>query len=186
MSDGPHRSLPMRPKWKRVAESADNPAFEAAEVRNALIPALEEDFRKEVSEEFLHGLHHVCSEHETLLFKNHALPMLESLRDEAGSGMGRVVLEYALQAATIGNIGADIANKAIERALTDRAARCSRQVEEHYCRESTEPRANRVRGRIEQAIGNADIRGMAQRVSASRKTPATIAKRSGLEDGVKL
>jgi len=28
MSDGPHRSLEMRKGWKRVAESADNRAFE--------------------------------------------------------------------------------------------------------------------------------------------------------------
>ncbi len=32
MSDGPHRSLPMRPGWKRVAERAYNPNFDPVQI----------------------------------------------------------------------------------------------------------------------------------------------------------
>ena len=48
MSDGPHRSLPLRPGWKRTAERADTPAYEATEVTRAASRALEDDWRAEV------------------------------------------------------------------------------------------------------------------------------------------
>jgi len=35
----------MRKGWKRVAESADNQAFGTDEIRDAILPALEEDCR---------------------------------------------------------------------------------------------------------------------------------------------
>jgi hypothetical protein len=73
-------------------------------------------------------------------------------------------------------------------ALTDRAGRCARQVEEHYYRESTRTRAGRVRERIEQGIGAADIGGLVRRLLKSETRTVTVepTKRKGLDDGVKL
>lgn len=48
MSDGPHRSLPMRRAWKKVAERAANPACAPEEIGNALIPALAQDWNDDV------------------------------------------------------------------------------------------------------------------------------------------
>ena len=91
MSDGPHRSLPMRKGWKRVAQSADNPAFGTDEIRDAILPALEEDCRGEISPEFLSGLRSVCADQEASLFKNDAGPSREGLRNAAGAGLARAV-----------------------------------------------------------------------------------------------
>src|SRR5713101_9857445 len=99
MSDGPHRSLPMRKGWKRVAESADNDAFGTDEIRDAILPALEEDCRGEISPEFFGSLRRVCADQEASLFENDVTPSLEALRSAAGAGLGRVVLNYALQQA---------------------------------------------------------------------------------------
>ena len=188
MSDGPHRSLPMRRGWKRVAESADNKAFSAAEVRDAIVPALEKDCRGEISREFVEGLRTVCADREALLFKNDMAPSLEALRNAAGAGLARVVLNYALQHAAHGHSAKDIPEKALTEALMDRAARGMWQVEEHYCRRSTTPRANKVRERIEQAIGGANIGSLASKIlDSDAKAPATQApKREGLDDGVAL
>jgi hypothetical protein len=188
MSDGPHRSLPMRRGWKRVAEWADNQAFESEQVCHAIIPALEEDWRGEVGEEFIGGLRRACVDQESLLFKRDALPALEALRDIAGSGIGRVALDYAIRAAATGSTGLDIAESAMKDALKDRAARCLRQVEEHYCRESSMTRGNTVRGRIERAINSADIGGAARRLFSpeTKNAAAQSLKREGLDDGVKL
>jgi hypothetical protein len=49
MSDGPHRSLPMRRGWKRVAERGDKRAYASEEVSEAIIVALEQDCRQEMS-----------------------------------------------------------------------------------------------------------------------------------------
>jgi GNAT superfamily N-acetyltransferase len=187
MSDGPHKSLPMRRRWKRLAEYADNQNFERDQVREAVLPALERDCRGEVSEDFLVALCDACDDRQNSLFRNdtHAL---EALRSSAGTGLGRVVLDYALQAATRGDAGAEIAEKAMTAALKDRAARGARQVEEHYYRKSTQGRASRVRERIEQGIRAADIGGLARRLLKSESGRATTepAKRQGLDDGVKL
>jgi hypothetical protein len=176
----------MRKGWKRVAESADNQAFGTDEIRDAILPALEEDCRGEISPEFFGSLRRVCADQETLLFKTDVAPSLEALRNAAGAGLARAVLNYALQQAARGNSAKDIPESALKDALMDRAARGARQVEEHYCRESTTPRANRVRARIEQAIGSADIEDVARRILDPSNSETQAPKRKGLDDGVKL
>ena len=188
MSDGPHRSLPMRPAWKKVAECADNRAFEADEIRGAIIPALEQDCRREISPEFLSRIRRICRDQAESLFKGDVQPSLEGLRAAAGSGMERTVLNHAIQAAAKGTTGEGITEKAMTDALTDRAARGARQVEEHYLRKSTLPRAHKVRGRIEEGINGADITSIARRVlnGDGKKPSAKPSKRRGLDEGVKL
>src|SRR5690242_21896062 len=102
MSDGPHRSLPMPKGWKRVAESADNRAFSAAEVREAIVPALEEDCLAEISFKFVQGLREIRAKDGESLFNSDAVTLLEGLRSTAGPGLGRVVLEYAFKHAVNG------------------------------------------------------------------------------------
>src|ERR1700687_206779 len=186
MSDGPHRSLPMRKGWKRVAQSADNDAFGTDEIRDAILPALEEDCRGEISPEFFSSLRRVCADQEASLFKNDVAPSLEGLRNAAGAGLARAVLHYALQHAANGNSAKDIPESSLKDALMDRAARGARQVEEHYCRESTTPRANRVRDRIALPIGTLDVHGGVRRIlDPESKSEAQAPRRKGLDDGVK-
>ena len=49
MSDGPHKSLPMRAGWKKFAERADKAAYDPEQVADLAIPALEGDWREEVA-----------------------------------------------------------------------------------------------------------------------------------------
>jgi hypothetical protein len=178
----------MRPAWKRVAECADNRAFEPDEIRGAIIPALEQDCRREISPEFLTRLRRICRDQVESLFKGDIQPSLVELKGTAGSGMERTVLNHAIQAAAKGTTGERIAEKAMTQALTDRAARGARQVEEHYLRKSTLPRAHNVRGRIEEGINGADMNSIARRVlnGKGEKSAAKPSKRQGLDDGVKL
>jgi hypothetical protein len=188
MSDGPHRSLPMRRSWKRVAECADNQVFEREEVGNAIIRALEQDCKEEVNPEFMSNLWRVCSDQEGYLFKDDVRPQLEALRGTAGCGIGRVVLDLAIETCASGTTGLGFRLKTMTDALTDRMARCARQVEEHYCRKSTEPRANSVRERIEQATDRAAIEGLARQIlklEPGRPDHPPL-KREGLDDGVRL
>jgi hypothetical protein len=170
-----------------LAEYADNQNFECDQVREAVLPALERDCRGEVSQVFVDALCRACDDRQDSLFRNDTR-VLEALRLSAGAGLGRAVLDYAIQAATRGDAGAEIAEKAMTAALKDRATRGARQVEEHYYRKSTQRRASRVRERIEQGIHAADIGGLARRLlkSESGTTATEAAKRQGLDDGVKL
>jgi hypothetical protein len=189
MSDGPHRSLPMRRGWKRVAEWADNPAFEVGEVSNAIVPALDQDCKGEMSQEFLSRLCAVYHREETSLFKNNVAPELESLRHIAGPGIGHVVLELAIQMSTDAASEHDIPLKVITDALADRAARCARQVEEHYCRESSRGRAHKVRQGIEQAINTTGFDGLARqilKIESSGSSGRMSQRHDGIDDGVRF
>ena len=183
MSDGPHRSLPMRAAWKRVAEYADNPNFTPSEVNAALLPALAEDCRIELSPAFLDAFRSVYG----TLFNHDIDSQLESLRSVAGIGLGRTVLDYAAQLAANGETGKDAPEKALACALKDRGVRGARQVEECYCRVTGEPRALNVRNRIEQALSSG-IDGLARQVLKidPRSTGRIPPKRQDVDDGVKL
>ena len=87
ISDGPHRSLPMRAGWKRVAECGDNHAYAPEEIRNAIIPALEQDCRAEITPQFVDALYKMFREQEISLFKDQLGPQLEVLRRIAGPGL---------------------------------------------------------------------------------------------------
>ncbi len=185
MSDGPHKSLPMRPGWKRVAECGDNRAFAPEQVSQTIIPALEQDCRGEMTPQFIDSLGGLYRS----LFKDQLVPELEALRPAAGCGIGRIVLDNAIQLAASGETGVDAPVKAVTNALTDRAARGARQVEEHYFRKSNEPRAHGVRARIEQAIGDsgAAIAGLSRKIlKVDSGPPARPIKQQGLDDGVKF
>ena len=72
--------------------------------------------------------------------------------------------------------------EAAGKALTDRAARGARQVEEYYCRESTLHRAAHVRERIESGVTQSDIGRIAGRsVGTDKSESARSAKRTGLD-----
>lgn len=186
MSDGPHRSLPMRPAWRRVAERGDKRAFSAEEISQALSPALEQDCRDDMSPEFLSGIRRVVE--EPSLFKDDVAARLDALRPHAGSGIGRVVLDNVGLLAAAEADGFAVVQEAVKAALMDRANRGARQAEEHYLRESSAPRANNLRGRLEEGIGCTDFDAVAARVLNvdPKRPPSAPLKQKGLDDGVSL
>lgn len=188
MSDGPHRSLPMKRGWKRVAERADNRAFAPEEISTAIVPALAEDCRDEMSAEFIDSIRGMFEEQETLLFKDDLKAQVEALRDQAGCGIGRTLLDNLVQISASDAPGLLALINAMRAALTDRANRCSRQTEEHYCRKSSTPRANNVRARFEQGIAGAALDALARQIlRIDARSPARPKlKRQGLDDGVSL
>jgi hypothetical protein len=185
MSDGPHRSLPMRRAWKKVAECGANRAFASEEVSQRIAPALEEDCRAELAPVFIDALQTLYGS----LFRNQIESELEGLRNLVGPGIGRVILDHAIQLAADGEIGPDVPLKVVSNGLADRAQRCSRQVEEHYLRESSDRKAKHVRNRIDDGISKAAtaVEALARRIlkieSGSSTRPQ---KQDGLDDGVRF
>ena len=92
MSDGPHRSLPMRPGWKRVAERADNANFEAEDVTRCVVPAIEQDCSEEMSPAFINDIADICRRWDGSLFKPDMASEIEALRANAGCGIGQLFL----------------------------------------------------------------------------------------------
>jgi hypothetical protein len=150
MSDGPHRSLNMTRSWKQVAERSDKRSYSSGEISDSFVGALEKDCRREINPGFIDTAWRIFSDPEPSLFVTKISDQLETLRRQARSGMGRSVLDQAILSAERGKTGREGLTEAVKNALGDRAARAMRQIEEHYCRESSNPRADRVRTRMEE------------------------------------
>jgi hypothetical protein len=170
-----------------VAQRGDKRAFTAQEISEALVPALEQDCRADMTPEFLAGVRRVVEE-PSLFGGSHVAARLEPLRPEAGSGLGRALLDNVAVFSAADSDGFGIVQQALKAALEDRANRGARQVEEHFFRESSTPRALNVRGRLEEAIGCTDFTALAERILSVTPKPAsgTPLKRTGLDDGVSL
>lgn len=189
MSDGPHRSLPMRRSWQRVAERADKRSFTPEEISRALEPALEQDCRDELRPDFLDSLRRVVE--EPSLFRETVTAGIESMQPHAAPGLERAVIDRvsflsALSPADMDGIA--VMKEAVKGALQNAANQRARQVEEHYLREASSPRAANVRGRLEEAAGCTDFGALAERILGidSQAAPKAPLRQTGLDDGVRL
>jgi hypothetical protein len=187
MSDGPHRSLNMTRAWKRVAERSDKRSYSCEEVSESFVGALEKDCRREITPAFIDTAWRIFSDPEPSLFVTKISDQLETLRRQAGPGIGRSVLDQAILGAERGKTGREGLVEAVKNALGNRAAKATKQIEEHYCRESNNPRADRVRMRMEQGINGAALDGLARRIlKVAKSTEKQSTRKQGLDDGVKL
>lgn len=187
MSDGPHRSLNMTRTWKRVAERSDKAAYSCDEVSESFVAALEQDCLREIAPGFLDMAWRIFSDPESMLFARKISEQVEALRGQAGSGIGKLVLEQAILVAERGKSGKEGLIEAVTNALTDRAAKGQRQIEEHYCRESSNPRAHHVRKRMQEGMSAASVDGLARKILKFEPTvKKQRALKQGLDDGVKI
>lgn len=186
MSDGPHRSLPMPPGWKRFAERAYKPAFSVEEIREALPAALERDWQEENMPGFVAELRELLFGSQPDFFCDQAVK-LEGLRKAAdGSPFRCAFMDYAIQVATKGHSGGEGCIEAVRQALSDRVARGARQVEEHYYRQERENNVVDVRRRVENAIAGLDVAAVARRLCGIDRNEQArrLTKRTALDDGV--
>jgi hypothetical protein len=175
----------MKRNWQSVAERADNHSFGVEEIGNAILPALAGDCRDEVTPEFIDKVRGVFEEQEALLIKDDIRARVEALRPEAGAGIGRRLIENVVRISSAEAADLSSLVKAMVAALAERAARCNRQVEEHYLRESSASRAANVRSRLEQATASAPLDAIARQIlklDNSRPTPS-VPKLGGLDEG---
>ncbi len=188
MSDGPYRSLPMSASWKRVAQCGEIDAFEISDISAALVPALAGDWRTDVQPPFLDQLIAVVTQQESFLFQDGFVAQLEALRNIAGCGLGRRLLDLTLLALEGGERGIAALKLGAKDALYDQASRRARQMEEHYLRESDRQTATDVRRKIEGGIMRAPLESLAHKVVDGDAAPqkVKVAKLSGLDDGVKF
>lgn len=189
MSDGPHRSLNMRPAWKRLAEVADNRNYTTEDVCERYPEALASDWRSEVPDSIIKGARDIVAESQESLFGDQRPAKIEALQsDAAGFPLAGVLLDCINDALSSGLTGTDALVEGTNKALQDRAARSVRQVEEHYNRESNARRAEHVRERFEGAVVQTDLKGLAEKLVGPGNgiSIPKAQKRKGIEDGVPL
>ena len=188
MSDGPHRSLPMRRGWKKLAERADNCAFEPDQVAAAMPEAIEGDWREEVPPEFLDALRMAFGDPtQVSLFKSDCSEQLEKARPlAAGKPLAQLIVDCAIKV-TVEGISENPLVDAVSNACQNHGTRGIRSVEEHYKRKSSGTRAQKVRGRLEGACTKASFHDIASRLLNSSGSPKSrTPKQTGLDHGVSI
>jgi len=191
MSDGPHRSLPMRQGWRNLAERGDKKAFEPDQVTDAVPEALGDDWRAERCDDLVREMQTLLGDNpQGSLFGQKKEDTVDALKKVSGAGyqLRRLLLDAVAQAVDDGLVGAEAVLEGTTNALGIRCGAGVRQVEEHYLRKSTERRAANVRSRIENGAALSDFRAIARRLlkvdGGSSAPPAK--KHDSLDDGVRL
>lgn len=178
----------MPPGWRRFAEFAENRNFDPADVCNAAVGALEEDWRLHVPPSIVEGLRKAFLDRQADLFADQRARSLEELAPEtAGHGLGRLLLDHAITRVRNGAFGEKALAEVGESALLTRGSRGIRQVEEHYCREGAGAQAKDVRGRLEDGCRAAPLSSLARELlGIGPSIPRAPLKHSDLDDGVAL
>lgn len=184
MSDGPHRSLPMRPWWKQVALRADKKAFDVSECAEAYTVALGREAAEGLRPTFIRCLKDAHK--EPGLFGATESAHLQKL--EAVTPLERRVLDNIAVLTPDEQAGADCFFNACANALKNEIPRYSKQIEEHYLRASGPAHARRERQRLDDAGEKADVEGLLRnllRPDGVRSAPV-LKKKTELDDGVSL
>lgn len=187
MSDGPHKSLGMRRAWKRLAKVADNPNSTDEEIRECLIDAHQKDWQKENCAATVKRIQAIVCEEQQPMFSNVTVERLEALRASAGGfPMAMLILDCVIESVSSGNSGDSAVTDGVRQAQQEWSVRHSREIEEHYRRESTDWRASRLRDRYEATVEHTDFNGLADSmIDRSRPHEAFVPrKRTALDDGV--
>lgn len=188
MSDGPHRSLPMRKAWKKVAEWADNRNFDHGQVAELVFQAVVKDFRKEVPDQTIALLRSEFERMEGCLFPNYRTQLLsDSGGESSGFAMYQLLLDCADYELAVGRPGNQGFIDSVESCVREWMQRMARQVEEHYIRKSTRARAINVRDRIQQAIQQVPTAKLARQALGLQPFHSSrFAQYSGVDEGVPI
>lgn len=185
MSDGPHKSLPMRRHWKRLAERAWNPSYSADEVRETLTLSLKHEFRDAPIKE----VQAICGgDNQATFWADERVANLEATRELCrGSAAGHVLIDCAIEAVMNGMAGDSACKHALQNALNTHAHNCCRQIEEHQYRK--EPQGGpRVRARLNDARGRSRNDELSAELISCQpaRTNLHLQKRSGIDEGPSL
>lgn len=183
MSDGPHRSLPMRRWWKQAAMRAEKSAFDVDECAAAIEVALAGELGEELTPSFVQGLKDAHQE-PGLFGPSVSLQSLNPVTPVERRVLNNLAVPSHEESADLNSLLAIVANTI----RNEVAPRYIKQIEEHYLRKSGPGHANRERERLEEAAARADVDGIARRLLRpdGYRTAPSLKKKLGLDDGVTL
>ena len=188
MTDGPHRSLPLRKHWKDFAKRIDIEAYSLEENCQYLRAAVKKDF----SEPVLTAVRNLLDER-----KRGPLPVVDPVKqieatskDCRGSAADNILIRCVTYELSKGRTGEEAFKNAFKNASEEVARANFRSIQEHYCREETNiKRLNSFRKRLGETIRKTDFNSIGSEViekRESRKTIQKLSKRTGVDEGPEL
>ena len=184
MSDGPHRSLQMRPRWKDLAERAATPAYDLEQVNEVLPVALAADFNPELVADVVEILR---GPPQSSLFDEARTPQLEALRNShPADGAVATLLDCASEAIANGARGEEAALTAVANAVEAHAGAGCRQIKEHYQRKGAH--TAEFGARLDAALKQCAYKKLASELSSGRPRAggSRLRKRSDVDEGPPL
>lgn len=187
MSDGPYKSLPMAPWWKKVAQAAENSAHSPEELREVLKEAAARDIRKALPSSLVREVLSALESSAADLFGD-PQAVISGIDDKVIGPVARMFMDAVARQCVRDGLDAEAAvNNAIMETAADGALCGVRQVEEHYRREAKPVSSDAVRNRLHEARCSADFSDLqVDRNTGSVESPGHVIRRSGLDDGVDL
>lgn len=186
MSDGPHKSLPLRPGYQRVAAWAFKPAFSINQVGEAAEAALLRDVAIEVVP-MVKSLLAVVDGQDLLSLASSIHDQLDRLRvDPAIDTLAANAIEGAQMALREGYGGLVALEKGLASALAERLAAAGRAMEEHYLVKSGPGACQHIRRRISETITQMKNSGAFDRMAKSTlgDRSVSVARAPTVHDGV--
>jgi len=183
MSDGPHRSLPLRQHWRKLLERVVTPSFSSGEAVEALCNALINDLREAPVPQVLSILQ---GDRQPSLFHENSVDQLEALRRGCpGSTAGNILLDCAIEANANGYAGQRAVEMTLENTLEALFRSNSNSIEEH-CKRKEAWRAMNVRTHLKAVWSNVAYSELASEIVSGKATSnkkVRMSKRTGLDEG---
>jgi hypothetical protein len=183
MSDGPHRSLPMRAKWKKVAELAGNQVHDLDDVSAAICIAVEADWRKEVSAGVLKGIREILQNPSLLV--EVTIAKFEKVRQMAsGKALANFLVDSLIQEARVGKLDEQSVEKVARESMIDRTRRIYRQMEELCLRNTSANKTAKLMARFSEGAKEIGFDTLSRNALKSDRKPLfKKSKHDGLDDG---
>lgn len=187
MSDGPHRSLPLRKHWKTLAERAAKEAYPVNEVGEALAQALQKEFLEAPLAEICQILD---GKGQASFFSDTEIDRLEELREShRGSSATNILIDCAVDTLNAGITGKPASIIVLRDALAGYSFNASRSIEEHYLREAGSKDATFVRNRLGAAYLQCNFDNIASEMlagSAGHRMRMSLPRNLGIDAGPPL
>lgn len=188
MPDGPHRSLPLTPAWKRLSRWAENPANRPEDGLELLKRALESDWHDGSLGQHIADLRKIAAAARSLSPRD-AVRLVEDVRrSAAGSPLALSLLDWFVRLLSRNGTEGPAMSRAVTDALRDRVARGLRQIEEHALRKCNETRVAEISLRLDQVVNKSDFfqiaRDLLERRNGDHRRP--LPKKTGLHHGPPL
>ncbi|MDW9378031.1 hypothetical protein GOC57_30930 [Sinorhizobium meliloti] len=186
MSDGPHKSLPLRHGYQRVAAWAFRPAFSINQIGEAAELALLRDVAIEVAPT-LKQIVAIADGQDLLSLASSVNDQLDRLRvDPAVDALAASTVEGAQMAVKEGYRGIVALEKGLASALSERLAAGGRAMEEHYLVKLGPGACQQIRRRINETIGHMNTNGTFDRMAKSilGDRSVSVARTHTIHDGL--
>lgn len=189
MSDGPHKSLPMKPGWKCFSEGADKGITETEDLIQEMVSAIDKDVRSECSMDLIDAVEDLLSDRRgqlSLEADDGDKQRFEDLRRQwCGSSLAEIFVTTAEFIFQGGLSGTQAHNQLWSIVFLERALAGLRQIEEHYLRRVGARRFDAFLKRLREVEQQFDPNTYAKHYSISHRIPRPR-KRDQLEDGARL